>query len=80
MRIKRFRLHESNLLRLYSNTNGEFHRIRCVNPIPDDAIVYRSGHDPSGYLWIIVSSASFDEVPEGHLIPELPSPMFESEP
>lgn len=55
---------------------ARFARI-VAHPLPADAEFVRAGHDVTGELKIVVSSASFPEVPEGGAVPELPPTMFE---
>lgn len=58
--------------------DGPARRVRIVaNPLPADAEFVRAGHDVTGELKIVVSSASFPEVPEGGAVMELPPTMFE---
>lgn len=55
----------------------EIRRVELVaGRLPPDTTIVRMGHDPFGWINLIIESASFDEVTEDGPIPTLPSPEF----
>jgi len=63
---------------------GEQHFKVTGNALPEDARVYGVG-DPAAYRYtphvhaidIVLTSESFEEIPEGNILPVLPPPIFE---
>lgn len=50
------------------------------NALPDDVEIARVGYDDTGYLVLMLTSESFDEVPQGSAVPEHPTPVIRTGP
>ena len=46
------------------------------HPLPADARFIRAGHDGYGMLQLMIESASFEDVPAGHVPPPQPPVVF----
>lgn len=52
--------------------------IRVVeHAVPSDARFIRAATDEHGWIWVVIESESFSDVPEGQPIPELPATTFQ---
>lgn len=66
-----------DLCKAKPNRPGEITRV-VQNALPDDAKLERVGVGADGWLVLVVTSASFLEVPAGWPVPDLPPPVFET--
>lgn len=76
MRMARLSCCPSRLIELYKS--GSYHLTVVTNALPVDAEYLWSTFDPqSGLIWLFITSASYELVPEGGLVPVLSPPVFE---
>jgi hypothetical protein len=78
MRIKRWRVNVDWWIRLHQKgQHNEPRRVRPVTALPDDAEVVRVGYDHTGWMFLIVQSATYDDVKDGDVMPEIDGPTLE---
>jgi len=77
-RLRRLVFSGEAFIELFKAHEGVPGFVRVVeNALPDDASVVRTYSDMDGRMILVVASASFDEVPDGGVIPEHPRTLFE---
>ena len=77
-RLRRLVFHGDAFINLFKAHEDFPGFVRVVkNALPDDAHVVRTYNDSDGRMILVVSSATFDEVPNGGMIPEHPATQFD---
>lgn len=77
MRVRRFVVHPQALVRLFTMPVNSWFRHIVSNPLPADVELVRMYDTFDGRTVLVVRSEEFDDVADGAVIPEHPTPLFE---